>query len=382
MAGQYAFISYARSNSDFVDALVAGLKKDGVWVDKWDMDLGDELPLKVESGISQASEFILVLSDASLQSRWVRYESHMAAIRALEDSNFRMVVVRIDHCKVPLRFKPFLYVDSPGDLQAAISRVQEFLQKRRLGQGAEPVLYRRHFVDRAHELGSIEGYVNDPDVTLICLQGFFGIGKRTLAEESIRRLWQNPDIAPIQLTQAHLGARLCLDLCATAGIELPADGASPEDLKTRSWRAAETIISNRRIILLDQFESILDDEGAPNRDVEAVLRHLADMSACSKIPVFVLSRRMPRFDPIPPEQVGLVRVRGMETEHIVTILENETARIERRDYGERNSLVTLAAQLYGYPLAGRLAAPLLVKHSPEYLLENLSHIKRACPRFS
>jgi len=118
MPSQYAFVSYSRKDSEFVDQLVSRLRKEDVWVDKWDMDLGDPLPSRIESGIAQASEFILVLSTASVESRWVRYESHMAVIRALEDSNFRIVVLRIDDCAVPLRFKPFVYVDSPKDSSA------------------------------------------------------------------------------------------------------------------------------------------------------------------------------------------------------------------------------------------------------------------------
>ena len=64
----------------------------------------------------------------------------MAVIRALEDSNFRIVVVRIDTCDLPLRFKPFLYVDTPKAPRDAIPRLQEFLRRRRLGQGPGTIL--------------------------------------------------------------------------------------------------------------------------------------------------------------------------------------------------------------------------------------------------
>ena len=73
-------------------------------------------------------------------------------------------------------------------------------------------------------------------------------------------------------------------------------------------------------------------------------------------------------------RVAIIKLHGLQPQHTVTILENETSRIERKEYENREALVKVAAQLHGYPLAARLAAPLLVKHSPEYLMQNLIHV--------
>ena len=100
----YAFVSYSSKNWDFVRELVIALNKDGVWVDKRNIDAGDPIPAMIEAGIEGSAEFIFVLSKESLGSNWVKYESHMAVIRYLEDANFRLIVVRIDDSAVPLRF--------------------------------------------------------------------------------------------------------------------------------------------------------------------------------------------------------------------------------------------------------------------------------------
>src|SRR5690348_5208799 len=90
-ASGYAFVSSATADWDtFVRDFVEGLKDTGVWVDRWKMDLGDPLPERIVSGIAGAPQFIVVLSRNSLQSNWVKYESHMAVIRSLEDANFRI----------------------------------------------------------------------------------------------------------------------------------------------------------------------------------------------------------------------------------------------------------------------------------------------------
>lgn len=371
LATGYSFISYSQRDWAIVSKLVGALKESGVWVDKKNVDLGDALPDKIESGIAHASAFILVLSKASLESSWVKYESHMATIRHLEDANFRILVFKIDDCQVPLRFRPFLYADLTKDAKAldAVVKAASSLE-------ISPNLFKRHFVDRADEVGKIELHVADPEKSIVCLHGFYGIGKRTLAEESIRRIWQSPRIASIELSSAHIGARLAAELSAIAGLPVPPDGASPQDVRHSSLLAIETMLDQGRVIIFDHLEYLLDDDGKPQGDMAAVIEHASNLQICTRIPCFLLSRRMPKFSISTSLRVGYVKVGGMQIEHISTILESEASRIERKPIQDNAALRDVAKHLYGYPLAGRLAAPLIVKYSPEFLVKNLSHITR------
>lgn len=374
MRNQFAFISYSNEDKAFAENLVAELKEiRDLWVDTWELELGDTLPLKIESGIERAKEFILILSENSLKSHWVQFESHMAFIKLLEDSNYRIIVVRIDNCKVPLRFKPFLYVDLPNNPKEAIAKLKDFISKR--GVGSRELLFRRRFVNRTSELGLIEEHVNDPKIRIIAITGFYGIGKRSLVNEAIGRLWQSPDIAEIALSPSHVGSRLALDLCASVGIPLPSDGAKKAELKRASIFAIEQLLENKRVIMFSQLESLLNDDGYPLSDINEILSHLASIQICSKLPVFVLSRRYPKFNPDFTDRVGYVAVKNMSTNYIISILENEVNRTQHKIFENRTALENVADNLYGYPLAGKLAAPLLAKFSPEYLLENLKHIE-------
>jgi tetratricopeptide (TPR) repeat protein len=365
----YSFVSYSSKDWPIVSKLVNALKGDRVWVDKRTVELGDALPEKVESGIGGAASFILVLSKASLESRWVKYESHMAVIRHLEDANFRILVLKIDECHVPLRFRPFLYADLSKDAGALDLIVRAASSKDPPG-----ALYRRLFVNRNDDLGRIESHVADPDKSLICLQGFYGIGKRTLAEESIRRTWQSPKIVAIELSAAHRGSRLSAALCAAAGMPVPVDGTPDEEIRKASLMAVERLIEQKRVIILDHLEYLLDDEGKPHADISAVIDHISGIPASFDIPCYLLTRRLPKLQSSSALRAGYVRVSGMRMQHIVTILESEAARISRKPVKASAAFRKLAEHLFGYPLAGRLAAPLLVKYSPEYLLENLAHI--------
>lgn len=365
----YAFISYSTKDWPFVSKLVDALKNGGVWVDKRSVELGEALPDKIETGISGAASFVLVLSKSSLASSWVKYESNMATIRHLEDSNFRILVVKIDDCVVPLRFRPFLYADLTKD-PAAMSGIVKAASSRDGGG----MLYRRHFVNRSDELGQIELHVSDPDIPLICLHGFYGIGKRSLAEESIRKIWQSPTITPIELSPAHEGARLAASLCAAAGLVIPPDGASAAEMRQASFLAVETLVEKGHILVFDHLEQLLDSDGKPHADILSVIDHIAGLSSSTKVPCYLLSRRMPKLPVATTLKTGFVRVGGLETTHVATILESEASRISRRPFKSNAALRSLADHLFGYPLAGRLAAPLIVKYSPEYLQEHLIHI--------
>lgn len=372
LTGQYAFVSYSSANWDFVRKLVEKLKSAGVWVDKWNIDVGEPLPTKIETGISGSSEFILVLSKESLASKWTKYESHMAVIRSLEDANFRIIVIRIDDSSVPLRFRPFLYIDGSKNPDLAIDQLNQAITDRREGQAG--IVFRRQFVNRSEEIGQLELAVGDPERSLICLFGLYGMGKRTIAEEAIKRFWQKPILQVVELSEAHFGARLALELCALARIDMPKDGASSPELRKASLLAVETLIAKNQTLVFDRLETLLDDFGIPHPDINAVIEHVSRIKACYKMPVFLLSRRMPHVPPETAKRLALVKVRGLLTEHTVTILENEVNRIERKEYADRSGLVQVARQLHGYPLAARLAAPLLVKHTPDYLIENLVHV--------
>jgi tetratricopeptide (TPR) repeat protein len=371
LASGYSFVSYSTGDWVVVSRLVDGLKDVGVWVDKRSVELGDALPEKIESGVANAATFILVLSKASLASQWVKYESHMATIRHLEDANFRILILKIDNCEVPLRFRPFLYADLTKDDNA----IDAVIRAASSHTGSD-FLFRRHFVNRSDELGKIDLHVADPDKSIVCIHGFYGIGKRALAEESVRRIWQSPKIIAVELSAAYVGARLAAHLSAAAGLPIPSDGAPAKEVRRSSLLAVEVLAEQNRVMIFDHLEHLLDEEGRLRDDISAVLDHIAGFPSSVRVPCYVLSRRTPKFSIPTSLRVGYVRLGGMDIEHVVAILESEASRIERKPIQDSAGLREVAKHLFGYPLAGRLAAPLLVKYSPEYLLKNLGHITK------
>ena len=70
------FISYARQDSLKVEELLSKLKEVQVsgWLDQADIAAGDEISSVLRDSLKKASAVLVLISPASLSSRWVEFE--------------------------------------------------------------------------------------------------------------------------------------------------------------------------------------------------------------------------------------------------------------------------------------------------------------------
>jgi len=75
------FVSHSSSDKGFVDRLVADLasREIPVWYDKFDLRVGDSVTGGINEGLSQSKYFLIVLSKASVLSRWVTEELNLTS---------------------------------------------------------------------------------------------------------------------------------------------------------------------------------------------------------------------------------------------------------------------------------------------------------------
>ncbi|TFI50624.1 toll/interleukin-1 receptor domain-containing protein [Micrococcus endophyticus] len=101
------FISHAGADKPLALELKAALGDDA-WVDLHEIDVGQLLLHEISAGIEASTDFVLLWSRASSESRWVQFETTMAFTRWLEDSAIALRIVCLDSTPVPLHFRPFL----------------------------------------------------------------------------------------------------------------------------------------------------------------------------------------------------------------------------------------------------------------------------------
>jgi hypothetical protein len=125
------FISYSHQDSHFVDVLAANLvkAKHHVWMDRWELNVGDSLTAKIEENLTQSNAIIVVLSKNSVESSWCKRELTVGLVRELEENKTLVLPVVVDDCKIPLFLRDKLYADFRTDQDKAFNLVDRSLSK-------------------------------------------------------------------------------------------------------------------------------------------------------------------------------------------------------------------------------------------------------------
>ncbi len=107
------FLSHSSKDKPFVTRLAIDLLNRGipVWFDKWEMDAGDSLLGSIADGISDTTRLILVLSNNSIGSSWVKRELMIALEKEERAGGIFLLPVRLDDCEIPLLISGRLYAD-------------------------------------------------------------------------------------------------------------------------------------------------------------------------------------------------------------------------------------------------------------------------------
>jgi formylglycine-generating enzyme required for sulfatase activity len=124
------FISYSHADSQFVDQLADKLKASGVgvWIDKWEIQVGDSITGKVNQAIEASDFLVAVLSRASVKSKWVKEELNTALIRNIEGKNAFILPVLIEECKIPEMLRHRRYANFAADPEQAFRHLLGVLQ--------------------------------------------------------------------------------------------------------------------------------------------------------------------------------------------------------------------------------------------------------------
>ncbi|HEU0207466.1 MAG TPA: toll/interleukin-1 receptor domain-containing protein [Candidatus Udaeobacter sp.] len=121
---QFAFVSYAREDAEFVLRLAKDLRVGGagVWVDQLDIAPGQRWDRAVEDALAKCLQLVVILSPAAVESTNVMDEVSLA----LEDGK-TVVPVLHRQCKIPFRLRRLQYVDLSVDYKAGHDRLLQTL---------------------------------------------------------------------------------------------------------------------------------------------------------------------------------------------------------------------------------------------------------------
>jgi hypothetical protein len=100
---------------------------------------GDSLVDKIfNEGLKSCTAFIVVLSNNSIHSKWVREELNAGIVKRIADST-KLIPIRLDACEIPVALKDTLWIDIPDvnaydrELEQVVNAVYGQYQRPPLG---------------------------------------------------------------------------------------------------------------------------------------------------------------------------------------------------------------------------------------------------------
>jgi tetratricopeptide (TPR) repeat protein len=368
------FLCHSSKDKLIVEQVWNCLGERVTWLDKAELEWGDVLVEKVAAAIEEASDFLLFWSRSASESGWVRFELHMGFVRLLEGKGCKLRVVLLDDTALPLYLRPFLFLDVKEHRQRP-NYAAELICGRFLSEGPRPrAVVRKLALDRNEELERIEQAVNSRESQVILVQGLYGIGKRTLVKMAVERFFAPPDVRTVTVRPGTGWVELALQLSALAGIPPPPDGANHQEIETIIRASIETIHSRGALIAFYEVQHWVEEDGTPAPIFNKLLEWACSVRAFAGRPVFLTSTRLPEIPIDYRRSYQAVRIGGLSADHVAALIRHWLEIEKGQTDEELQGLKRLGEELYGYPIAARIAASLVGQYGVEYLLSYRRHI--------
>jgi len=110
------FLSHSSNDNAFVEKLYEDLTREDidVWFDKWEIKVGDSIIRKIEEGLKNNDYLIIVLSENSVKSEWVRRELSVGLMKEIEEKSVVVLPILLEDCEIPMLLKEKRYADFRG----------------------------------------------------------------------------------------------------------------------------------------------------------------------------------------------------------------------------------------------------------------------------
>jgi|GEM_PF-6764066 len=110
---QRVFVSYTSTDRSFVETLTNSLESLSVrlWIDYREIRVGDSIIAEISKGLQEVDALVVILSQASVKSRWVTEEINAAFMAMVEGKGVRLCPVLIQSCDVPVLLRNRKYAD-------------------------------------------------------------------------------------------------------------------------------------------------------------------------------------------------------------------------------------------------------------------------------
>lgn len=242
------FISYSHADATFANKLAAHLVKHNthVWIDSWELNVGDSILAHVQKAIQQSSALLIILSKTSVASAWVSKELNAALMRELDEKRVLVLPVLLEDCDVPIFLREKMYADFRTNFDSGLSKLVDALLKiTNTDQGR--VYSEDGYIDWAEDWG-YEDHLLRMDYTLIEYWKQFPFTVLTQislwCNDALTHKYEQYKEAELEWLGRLVVTEGLADIAASADIKILLKDQHPQTEKRR-WKDARTNLEYR-----------------------------------------------------------------------------------------------------------------------------------------
>ncbi len=127
------FLSHSSKDREAVLRLAKDLRKRGisVWLDEWEIDVGDPITEKIQSGLSHAQYVAVWLTKDSVNSGWVTKEWHTKIYQEIGSKEVLVLPLLGEKCEIPFFLSDKKYADFYFSYDSGLSELTRALSRKK-----------------------------------------------------------------------------------------------------------------------------------------------------------------------------------------------------------------------------------------------------------
>ena len=119
------FISHRRNDINEAEKLAEEIRDAGhqVWLDEWNISLGDSIVGRMNEGLEAANYVVVCYSSSGVSSKWMSREWMSALARQLNGHGIKLIPVRLTAGEPPAILADIFYVDLVNDWPSGVIKL-------------------------------------------------------------------------------------------------------------------------------------------------------------------------------------------------------------------------------------------------------------------
>lgn len=124
------FISHRSSDSKLAERLAHDVRGAGhdVWIDLWNLTVGDQLVERISQGLTGANYLVLCYSADGVESPWISAEWASTLARQLNGERVKILPVRLSGTQAPAILAGTKYADLTIDWDRGVEELLKAIQ--------------------------------------------------------------------------------------------------------------------------------------------------------------------------------------------------------------------------------------------------------------